>query len=83
MAHTWGSPRGTPLLDLGALLWQVSCSGDQVQLVLNGGPEELLLTVWERGQPAASYPPGTLQSHGCPPAARQHLHHALRMLQSI
>ncbi|KAK1342942.1 hypothetical protein QTO34_015710, partial [Cnephaeus nilssonii] len=46
---------------------QVSCSGDQVQLVLNGGPEELLLTVWERGQPAASYPPGILQSHGCPP----------------
>ncbi|XP_054572899.1 LOW QUALITY PROTEIN: inactive serine/threonine-protein kinase PLK5 [Eptesicus fuscus] len=62
---------------------QVSCSGDQVQLVLHGRPEELLLTVWERGRPAASYTPGILQSHGCPPAARQHLHHALRMLQSI
>ncbi|XP_045687407.1 LOW QUALITY PROTEIN: inactive serine/threonine-protein kinase PLK5 [Phyllostomus hastatus] len=62
---------------------QVSCSGDQVQLVLSGGGEELLLTVWERGQPHTSYTLGMLQSHGCPPAARHHLLHALRMLQSI
>ncbi|KAF6096220.1 polo like kinase 5 (inactive) [Phyllostomus discolor] len=62
---------------------QVSCSGDQVQLVLCGGGEELLLTVWERGQPHTSYTLGMLRSHGCPPAARHHLLHALRMLQSI
>ncbi|XP_016065178.1 PREDICTED: inactive serine/threonine-protein kinase PLK5 [Miniopterus natalensis] len=62
---------------------QVSCTGDQVQLVLSGGGEELLLTVWERGQTGASYTLGILQSQGCPPAARQHLHHALCMLQSI
>ncbi|XP_053766759.1 inactive serine/threonine-protein kinase PLK5 isoform X2 [Desmodus rotundus] len=62
---------------------QVSCNGDQVQLVLSGGGEELLLTVWERGQPHTSYTLGMLRSHGCPPAARQHLHHALCMLQSI
>ncbi|XP_054442714.1 inactive serine/threonine-protein kinase PLK5 isoform X2 [Pteronotus mesoamericanus] len=62
---------------------QVSCGGGQVQLVLSGGGEELQLTVWERGQPHTSYTLGILRSHGCPPAARQHLHHALRMLQSI
>ncbi|XP_070269966.1 inactive serine/threonine-protein kinase PLK5 isoform X3 [Myotis yumanensis] len=62
---------------------QVSCSGRQVHLVLNRGPEELLLMVWERGQVGASYTLGTLQSHGCPPAARQYLHHALCMLRSI
>ncbi|XP_053514510.1 inactive serine/threonine-protein kinase PLK5 isoform X2 [Artibeus jamaicensis] len=62
---------------------QVSCSGDQVQLVLSGGGEELLLTVWERGQPGTSYTLGMLRSHGCPPAARQHLLHALCMLKSI
>ncbi|XP_036167866.1 LOW QUALITY PROTEIN: inactive serine/threonine-protein kinase PLK5 [Myotis myotis] len=62
---------------------QVSCSGDPVHLVLNGGPEELLLMVWERSQVGASYTLGILQSHGCPPAARQLLRHALCMLRSI
>uniref|UniRef100_G1P0X3 Serine/threonine-protein kinase PLK n=1 Tax=Myotis lucifugus TaxID=59463 RepID=G1P0X3_MYOLU len=60
---------------------QVSCSGDQVHLVLSRGPEELLLMVWERGQVGASYTLGILQSHGCPPAARQFLHRALCMLR--
>ncbi|XP_060153423.1 LOW QUALITY PROTEIN: inactive serine/threonine-protein kinase PLK5 [Globicephala melas] len=62
---------------------QVSCSGDQAQLVLSGGCEELRLTVWEQGQPGTSYPLGILRSHGCAPAARQHLQHAIHMLQSI
>ncbi|XP_059948401.1 LOW QUALITY PROTEIN: inactive serine/threonine-protein kinase PLK5 [Mesoplodon densirostris] len=62
---------------------QVSCSGDQAQLVLSGGCEELRLTVWEQGQPGTSYPLGVLRSHGCAPAARQHLQHAIHMLQSI
>ncbi|XP_066133374.1 inactive serine/threonine-protein kinase PLK5 isoform X2 [Saccopteryx bilineata] len=64
-------------------MMQVSCSRGQVQLVLSGGGEELLLTVCERGQAGVSYTLETLRSHGCPPAARQHLHHALCMLQSI
>ena len=51
--------------------------------MLSGADEELLLTVWDRGQPGASYPLGVLRTHGCAPAARQRLHHALRMLQSI
>ncbi|KAF3829654.1 hypothetical protein GH733_003918 [Mirounga leonina] len=62
---------------------QISCSDDQTHLVLSGQGEELRLTVWERGQPSTSYPPGTLQSPGCSPAARLHLVHALHMLQSI
>ncbi|XP_045432226.1 inactive serine/threonine-protein kinase PLK5 isoform X1 [Pipistrellus kuhlii] len=62
---------------------QVSCGGGQVQLVLNGPPGGLLLTAWERGQPAASYTPGTARSRGCPPAARQLLRRALRLLRSI
>ncbi|XP_044609647.2 inactive serine/threonine-protein kinase PLK5 isoform X4 [Equus asinus] len=62
---------------------QVSCRGDQTQLVLSGADEELLLTVWDRGQPGASYPLGVLRTQGCAPDARQRLHHALRMLQSI
>ncbi|XP_061046885.1 LOW QUALITY PROTEIN: inactive serine/threonine-protein kinase PLK5 [Eubalaena glacialis] len=62
---------------------QVSCSGGQAQLVLSGGCEELRLTVWEQGQPGTSYPLGVLRSHGCAPAARQHLQRAIHMLQSI
>nr|XP_021561043.1 LOW QUALITY PROTEIN: inactive serine/threonine-protein kinase PLK5 [Neomonachus schauinslandi] len=62
---------------------QISCSDDQTHLVLSGQGEELRLTVWERGQPSTSCPPGTLQSPGCSPAARLHLVHALHMLQSI
>ncbi|KAM9106626.1 inactive serine/threonine-protein kinase PLK5 [Megaptera novaeangliae] len=62
---------------------QVSCSRDQAQLVLSGGCEELRLTVWEQGQPGTSYPLGALRSHGCAPAARQHLQHAIHMLQNI
>ncbi|XP_024595903.1 LOW QUALITY PROTEIN: inactive serine/threonine-protein kinase PLK5 [Neophocaena asiaeorientalis asiaeorientalis] len=62
---------------------QVSCRGDQAQLVLSGGCGELRLTVWEQGQPGTSYPLGVLRSHGCAPAARQHLQHAIHMLQSI
>uniref|UniRef100_A0A8C9E600 Polo like kinase 5 (inactive) n=1 Tax=Phocoena sinus TaxID=42100 RepID=A0A8C9E600_PHOSS len=61
----------------------VSCRGDQAQLVLSGGCGELRLTVWEQGQPGTSYPLGVLRSHGCAPAARQHLQHAIHMLQSI
>nr|XP_031293944.1 inactive serine/threonine-protein kinase PLK5 isoform X2 [Camelus dromedarius] len=62
---------------------QVSCCGNQSQLVLSGGGEALLLTVWEQGQPGTSYPLAILRSHGCAPAARQHLQHAVHMLQSI
>ncbi|MBW02679.1 Inactive serine/threonine-protein kinase PLK5, partial [Eschrichtius robustus] len=62
---------------------QVSCSGGQAQLVLSGGCEELQLTVWEQGQPGTSYPLGVLRSHGCAPAARQHLQHAIHLLQNI
>nr|XP_045719868.1 inactive serine/threonine-protein kinase PLK5 [Mirounga angustirostris] len=62
---------------------QVSARGALTHLVLSGQGEELRLTVWERGQPSTSYPPGTLQSPGCSPAARLHLVHALHMLQSI
>ncbi|KAB0387099.1 hypothetical protein FD755_002055 [Muntiacus reevesi] len=58
-------------------------SGDQEQLVLSGGGEELLLTVWELGQPGTSYPLGILRGHGCAPGTHQHLQHAILMLQSI
>ncbi|KAF5924258.1 hypothetical protein HPG69_012470 [Diceros bicornis minor] len=64
-------------------LWEVTCSGDQAQLMLSSGGEELLLTVWERGKPGTSYPLGILRTHGCALTARQHLHHTLCMLQSI
>nr|XP_010964949.1 PREDICTED: LOW QUALITY PROTEIN: inactive serine/threonine-protein kinase PLK5 [Camelus bactrianus] len=62
---------------------QVSCCGNQSQLVLSGGGEALLLTVWEQGQPGTSYSLAILRSHGCAPAARQHLQCAVHMLQSI
>ncbi|XP_025716974.1 inactive serine/threonine-protein kinase PLK5 isoform X5 [Callorhinus ursinus] len=62
---------------------QISCSDDQTHLLLSGRGEELQFTVWERGQPSTSYPPGALQSLGSAPAARLHLVHALHMLQSI
>ncbi|KAM9688723.1 inactive serine/threonine-protein kinase PLK5 [Trichechus inunguis] len=62
---------------------QVSCSGEQAQLVLSGEGEDLLLTLWEQGRPGTSYPLGVLRSHGCTPTTRQRLHHALCMLQSI
>ncbi|XP_032321978.1 LOW QUALITY PROTEIN: inactive serine/threonine-protein kinase PLK5 [Camelus ferus] len=62
---------------------QVSCCGNQSQLVLSGGGEALLLTVWEQGQPGTSYSLAILRSHGCAPAARQHLQRAVHMLQSI
>uniref|UniRef100_A0A8C3YKE2 Polo like kinase 5 (inactive) n=1 Tax=Catagonus wagneri TaxID=51154 RepID=A0A8C3YKE2_9CETA len=62
---------------------QVSCSQDQPQFVLSGAGKELVITIWEQGRPGTSYPLGVLQSHGCTPAARQHLQHAIRMLQSI
>ncbi|ELR60201.1 Serine/threonine-protein kinase PLK5, partial [Bos mutus] len=58
-------------------------SGDQEQLVLSRGGEELLLTVWELGQPGTSYPLGILWGHGCAPGTHQHLQHAILMLQSI
>ncbi|XP_065775985.1 inactive serine/threonine-protein kinase PLK5 [Muntiacus reevesi] len=64
-------------------LQEVSGSGDQEQLVLSGGGEELLLTVWELGQPGTSYPLGILRGHGCAPGTHQHLQHAILMLQSI
>uniref|UniRef100_A0ABI0P636 Serine/threonine-protein kinase PLK n=1 Tax=Bos taurus TaxID=9913 RepID=A0ABI0P636_BOVIN len=64
--------------------WQISSSsGDQEQLVLSRGGEELLLTVWELGQPGTSYPLGILWGHGCAPGTHQHLQHAILMLQSI
>uniref|UniRef100_A0A8C3WW14 Polo like kinase 5 (inactive) n=1 Tax=Catagonus wagneri TaxID=51154 RepID=A0A8C3WW14_9CETA len=62
---------------------EVSCSQDQPQFVLSGAGKELVITIWEQGRPGTSYPLGVLQSHGCTPAARQHLQHAIRMLQSI
>ncbi|XP_012500816.1 PREDICTED: LOW QUALITY PROTEIN: inactive serine/threonine-protein kinase PLK5 [Propithecus coquereli] len=62
---------------------QVSFSGIQAQLVLSGEGEGLLLTQREQGCPGTSYSLGVLRSHGCTPATRQRLHHALRMLQSI
>uniref|UniRef100_A0A8D2BL13 Serine/threonine-protein kinase PLK n=1 Tax=Sus scrofa TaxID=9823 RepID=A0A8D2BL13_PIG len=55
----------------------------QPQFVLSDGGKELVLTIWKQGQPGTSYPLGVLQSHGCIPATRQHLRHAIRMLQSI
>ncbi|XP_058393570.1 inactive serine/threonine-protein kinase PLK5 [Diceros bicornis minor] len=82
---TPGRPR--PLLSVRAgsapAHLQVTCSGDQAQLMLSSGGEELLLTVWERGKPGTSYPLGILRTHGCALTARQHLHHTLCMLQSI
>ncbi|XP_055286319.1 inactive serine/threonine-protein kinase PLK5 [Moschus berezovskii] len=61
----------------------VSGSRDQEQLVRSGGGEELLLTVWERGQPGTSYPLGILRGCGCTPGAHQRLQHAIIKLQSI
>ncbi|XP_008590816.1 PREDICTED: LOW QUALITY PROTEIN: inactive serine/threonine-protein kinase PLK5, partial [Galeopterus variegatus] len=61
---------------------QVSFSGVQSHLVLRGEGAGLMLTHWEHGRPGTSYSLGVLRSHGCSAAARQHLHHALRMLQS-
>uniref|UniRef100_G3UHW2 Polo kinase n=1 Tax=Loxodonta africana TaxID=9785 RepID=G3UHW2_LOXAF len=60
---------------------QVCCSGEQARLVLSGEGENLVLTLLEQGRPGTSYPLGILRSHGCAPATRQRLHHALRMLQ--
>ncbi|XP_030652702.1 inactive serine/threonine-protein kinase PLK5 isoform X5 [Nomascus leucogenys] len=62
---------------------QMSFSGVPAQLVLSGEGEGLQLTLWEQGSPGTSYSLDVLQSHGCAPATRQRLHHALRMLQSI
>ncbi|PNI16763.1 PLK5 isoform 5 [Pan troglodytes] len=62
---------------------QVSFSGVPAQLVLSGEGEGLQLTLWEQGSPGTSYSLDVLRSHGCAPTTRQHLHHALRMLQSI
>nr|XP_055105015.1 LOW QUALITY PROTEIN: inactive serine/threonine-protein kinase PLK5-like [Symphalangus syndactylus] len=62
---------------------QMSFSGLPAQLVLSGEGEGLQLTLWEQGSPGTSYSLDILQSHGCAPATRQRLHHALRMLQSI
>lgn len=77
-----GSSRALLLLFSDGTL-QVSFSGLQAQLVLSGQGQGLLLTHWARGQLAASYPLGTLQRHGCAPAALQCLRHALHMLQSV
>uniref|UniRef100_A0A8C8Z1S3 Polo like kinase 5 n=1 Tax=Prolemur simus TaxID=1328070 RepID=A0A8C8Z1S3_PROSS len=62
---------------------RVSFSGIQVQLVLSGEGEGLLLTQWEQGRHSTSYSLDILRSHGCTPATQQRLHHALRMLQSV
>ncbi|XP_055227087.1 LOW QUALITY PROTEIN: inactive serine/threonine-protein kinase PLK5 [Gorilla gorilla gorilla] len=62
---------------------QMSFSGVPAQLVLSGEGEGLQLTLWEQGSPGTSYSLDVLRSHGCAPTTRQHLHHALRMLQSI
>uniref|UniRef100_G3RAW2 Polo like kinase 5 (inactive) n=1 Tax=Gorilla gorilla gorilla TaxID=9595 RepID=G3RAW2_GORGO len=61
----------------------MSFSGVPAQLVLSGEGEGLQLTLWEQGSPGTSYSLDVLRSHGCAPTTRQHLHHALRMLQSI
>ncbi|XP_039104034.1 LOW QUALITY PROTEIN: inactive serine/threonine-protein kinase PLK5 [Hyaena hyaena] len=62
---------------------QVSCRGDEAHLVLSGRGQELLLTVWGRSHSSTVYPLGALGDSGCAPATRQHLLHALHMLQSI
>uniref|UniRef100_Q496M5-2 Isoform 2 of Inactive serine/threonine-protein kinase PLK5 n=1 Tax=Homo sapiens TaxID=9606 RepID=Q496M5-2 len=62
---------------------RVSFSGVPAQLVLSGEGEGLQLTLWEQGSPGTSYSLDVPRSHGCAPTTGQHLHHALRMLQSI
>ncbi|KAK2086880.1 hypothetical protein P7K49_032787 [Saguinus oedipus] len=62
---------------------QVSFSGVPAQLLLSGEGEGLQLTLWEQGPPGTSSSLDVLQNHGCAPATRQRLQHALRMLQSI
>ncbi|XP_037360605.1 inactive serine/threonine-protein kinase PLK5 [Talpa occidentalis] len=61
---------------------QVSFSADRAQLVLSGVGQALRLTFWEGGQPGTSHPLGILQGHSLAAATRQHLLHALHMLQS-
>ncbi|XP_017369899.1 LOW QUALITY PROTEIN: inactive serine/threonine-protein kinase PLK5 [Cebus imitator] len=62
---------------------QMSFSGVPAQLLLSGEGEGLQLTLWEQGPPGTSSSLDVLRNHGCTPATRQRLHHALRMLQSI
>ncbi|KAG8519179.1 Inactive serine/threonine-protein kinase PLK5 [Galemys pyrenaicus] len=62
---------------------QVSFSADQAQLVLSGGGPGLRLAFWEGARPASPQPLGSLRGQGPAAAARQHLLHALRMLQSV
>ncbi|XP_032108291.1 LOW QUALITY PROTEIN: inactive serine/threonine-protein kinase PLK5 [Sapajus apella] len=62
---------------------QMSFSGVPAQLLLSGEGEGLQLTLWEQGPPGTSSSLDVLRNHGCAPATRQRLHHALRMLQSI
>nr|XP_039323039.1 inactive serine/threonine-protein kinase PLK5 isoform X2 [Saimiri boliviensis boliviensis] len=62
---------------------QMSFDGVPAQLLLSGEGEGLQLTLWERGPPGTSSSLDVLRNHGCVPATRQRLHHALRMLQSI
>ncbi|XP_074240961.1 inactive serine/threonine-protein kinase PLK5 isoform X3 [Saimiri boliviensis] len=62
---------------------QMSFNGVPAQLLLSGEGEGLQLTLWERGPPGTSSSLDVLRNHGCVPATRQRLHHALRMLQSI
>uniref|UniRef100_A0A2K5QW86 Polo like kinase 5 (inactive) n=1 Tax=Cebus imitator TaxID=2715852 RepID=A0A2K5QW86_CEBIM len=62
---------------------RMSFSGVPAQLLLSGEGEGLQLTLWEQGPPGTSSSLDVLRNHGCTPATRQRLHHALRMLQSI
>nr|XP_044991162.1 inactive serine/threonine-protein kinase PLK5 isoform X2 [Jaculus jaculus] len=62
---------------------QVSCSAARIQLVLSGDGEDLLLTHQEPGHPGVSYPLDAMRNHGCTPATRLRLRHALHLLQTI
>ncbi|XP_058513620.1 inactive serine/threonine-protein kinase PLK5 [Ochotona princeps] len=61
---------------------QVSFGGGQAHMVLSGQGEGLWLTRWEQGPPGACYSLDSLRRHGCTPATRQQLCHALHLLQS-
>lgn len=62
---------------------QVSGSAAHTQVVLSGQGQGLLLTRWGRAGAGASASLDSLRRQGCPPAARQLLGLALRMLQTL
>nr|XP_034343567.1 inactive serine/threonine-protein kinase PLK5 isoform X4 [Arvicanthis niloticus] len=64
---------------------QVSLKTSQTQLVLSGEGGDFLLTLQEPGGPGMgiSYTLDVLRSHGLTLEVRQHLRHALHLLQSV